>query len=324
MSNTSLFNELGLQRDDTPVQRSPSTSTVLQPLLQSEISPDVLHGGIITGEEGGSSTRKRSREHDDSGDGTFSEIVPLNKRRRTGDRSVDNGGDVSETEPPVQSSIEFIPGEGSKTAENDQVALLIDPNKSYSARFVGNGPVYINDLEVGNINVDPVASRGSRTIIDSLNTTGVVGWPLGIPGGGVQNIFTFVIPANTMKYVGDQLIITVRGNVSNTADAKSIRYYLGNLLPTSHTITVSQGGEIEFTVVYSRIDGVNENTYGWFYSSMRQNNTWTSGGAGGGGGGNLIDWRDPMTFVFQSNTVNTSGTEVQVQSAYVELYRSRQ
>lgn len=324
MSNTSLFNELGLERDNSPVQRTTGSPPVTQSLLSSEVPPAVLHVGIITGETGGSSTRKRAREYDDSSDGSFPEIAPETKRRRTGDGGMDSGRDVSEVESTVQPGSESVSGEGVETAQANQISLLINPNKSYSARFVGNGPVYINDLEVGNINTDPVASRGSFTIIDSLVTTNVVGWPLGVAGSGVQNIFTLSIPANTVMYVGDQLHIKVRGNCNNTANAKAIRYYLGNLLPTQHDFTVSQGGEYEFTVVYSMIDGVNQYTYGWFYSSMRQNNTWTSGGAGGGGGGNLIDWRNDLTFTFQHNNAVSSSSEVQVQSAYAMLYRSKQ
>jgi hypothetical protein len=172
--------------------------------------------------------------HIDSGNGSENQQDSRKRRRadssEEGDKITDGTGTKrARTEPSEDTNVvrdaDVVMEDRPKLVYGADGRLLagldlaMTPGKKYSAQFVGNGTVYIEDLEVGSISdtgSTPSTGLKDYTLYSSATTMTTTG-----TGGGALFV-TVNVPPNTLTKDGDHLIFKAMGNTAINANAKFV------------------------------------------------------------------------------------------------------
>lgn len=291
MSNTDLFTQIGLNGHSASNASTTSSS--------GEVHQDSrrTQGGLPV-----QSTSKRS--HDSSED----ETAPATKRRRIGG---DSGTTEEHQSTGESSGAGLLAEEGDLDtdeihSEAHGTSFALDPTKNYSARFVGNGPVYIANLEVDSINVTaPDGTTMPNPII--LYQSGPF-----IPANS-QLLTLRTLGTTLLAKTGDKIEINLIGQLNNNANAKTIVPVIGGTNLLGPALPINSGQPFKVVWDLALLSGNN-------CSAMY---TWGAQGLGVNPGGNATMPIAPITSAttlalqFDSN----ASTSMTVYNIVAILYR---
>lgn len=134
-----------------------------------------------------------------------------------------------------------------------ETVLAMTPGKKYSAQFVGNGTTYIEDLEVGNIQLPSTPSENVSRDYTLANQFE----PLNSGGTGTVIFYGLGWSPNWVTQDGDYIEVEFAGRYSNTANVKNVGVHVGQGVPplNSCSIPAGTGGSFIYKGTWMR-DGV--------------------------------------------------------------------
>lgn len=253
MSNTNLLHELGISRAVSPAPRSPTENIGGHERGSSEANPLLLKRLHRRASE----RNDESESHDEAsvdGSGGITEGEPITKRRKIVDTTEAIDDDLSRAneaaaKDDLQPRGEPVPTYRSFKAQNSFTTLALDPNKTYSARFVGNGPVYIEELIAGKA----FFSTGSASILQITDPF--------IPGNNAD--VSIASLGASFDTIGNKIVAEVLGQTINNANVKTIAFTFNGTVLGTLTLPSNQAQVFMIKMEFIRIG---ELTWGHYYT----------------------------------------------------------